>query len=736
MSSIMMPALELPTERDLVYRDLLMAWCGSALGAVWLRVVVPPWPTGLTTALGWILLSTCLGCVAAWSLSRLGGNPLRPAWRRRRPLAVVPVVAPLAAFLAHVLLCVALLPELPLVARVLLIGTLTALFLPELFLVLLDRGDAIAPGRFPIKLPGLGSRLAITTIAGAAGILLALRYALLLEADALLLVSTVLLAHLASLGVALKRLQHRGHQLLIASGGRGRDELSAWELLLQEQQGLRDHIGFVRSHWRSLLEAQVDAVVLCDPKGVILTLNRAAEQLCGFALTEAAGRPFPALFGLNEGGEAKPINRLEDGRCRWRMRNVADEMRSLELHVGDVNLPDGRLDGRIYILRDITAEERLGQELRQAQQHGAVAEMAGDLAREFNNLLASVVSNGEYVLKQMTDDQSRPRRHVQAILQTADRANSLNQRLQSLVRGQQQHDGSVTRIDLHETVSDTIDMLRRTFDRRITVSTSLLANQHQLRADPSDLTTLLTNLCVNARDAMPDGGSIRVLTTDAEILHANEPPLCCLTVSDTGVGISAAMIGRIFDPLFSTKGDAHGSGLGLTTVRRIVQDLGGTITVDSKVGQGSSFVIRLPVLPELSETSSGSSSSQRPAISRVLVVEDEDILRDILASQVRELGHVVEVAADGTEALERLRQEPAPQLILLDLNLPRTDGHTVINILAEQRPELPIIVVSGHLGSSSMDHPNIMGRLAKPFRRETLKQVIDRALRQIESDGK
>jgi signal transduction histidine kinase/ActR/RegA family two-component response regulator len=384
----------------------------------------------------------------------------------------------------------------------------------------------------------------------------------------------------------------------------------------------------------------------------------------------------------------------------------------------------------------LTRQAALELQLQQSQKLEAVGLLAGGIAHDFNNILTAIRVNAELV------GLTKPgtREDMQEIVRAVDHGASLTRQLLAFGR---RDAVQVQRFDLRELVSAMDPMLRRVVTGQIVLRVSLSERSVPVEMDRGQAEQVLLNLAINARDAMPNGGTLAI-TVDTKHVEASadgEPAsdYARLVVSDTGTGMTREVISRMFEPFYTTKPRGRGSGLGLSTVYAIVKRAGGTIDVGSDVGTGSTFELLLPLADatESDETARVSGASALPAEALrgrevILVVDDEAGVRDLVARYLSRSGYAVLSAADGAEALQHLSEHPAGDgkrvdLLLTDLTMPGMSGQTLIERALALDPSLRVICMSGYAETdgarieSAMTYANY---IAKPFALSTLGRLV------------
>ncbi|WP_405283544.1 ATP-binding protein [Gaopeijia maritima] len=410
-----------------------------------------------------------------------------------------------------------------------------------------------------------------------------------------------------------------------------------------------------------------------------------------------------ALAGETVRGEllcSKADIEAEDG-IWWRV-NAAP------LHTGS-----GEVAGAVLTIEDITETRGMQAALYRSQEHllhaqkmEAVGRLAGGMAHDFNNLLTAIMGFGELLLEGMTPDDPAWG-DAEEIVRSAARGRDLTDQLLSFSR-RRSTDPAV--IDLNEVVASSRRLVERLMEEKVTFETELGPTEGRVRIDRTELEQIVVNLALNARDAVPGpGGTVRVRTGPVNLARTldAEPEAIppgrweTLIVSDDGSGMDAALRLRIFEPFFTTKPAGQGTGLGLSTVYGIVKRVGGFVRVDSKVGEGTTFTVYLP--PADGAVTAAETEGEGPArgSERVLLVEDQDQIRSLLARQLRRSGFEVIEAANGYEALNLWQSEPdAFDIVVSDVIMPVMDGPTMVSKARATRPDLPVVFISGYPGAA------------------------------------
>jgi PAS domain S-box-containing protein len=397
-------------------------------------------------------------------------------------------------------------------------------------------------------------------------------------------------------------------------------------------------------------------------------------------------------------------------------------------------------DEVLTIVRDVTDRKRLEAQLLQAQKMEAIGRLAGGVAHDFNNMLTAILGFSELLLRtQPRDDPGRE--YVEEIYRAGERAATLTRQLLAFSRKQV----LLPRVlDLNAVVLNMDRMLRRVLGEDITLETDLDPELRPIKADPGQVEQVLLNLAVNARDAMPQGGRIRIVTANAELSEAEarahpevQPgPYVLLAVTDTGCGMDEATQARIFEPFFTTKEPGKGTGLGLAMVYGIVKQSGGHISVRSAPGEGSTFEVYLPCVAAASPPADAPPAGPPPrGTETVLLVEDEEAVRTLACQTLEQNGYTVLVAPDGTRAVQLAQQYAGPiHLLVTDVVMPSLGGRELANHLTATRSGLRVLYISGYADDAIFRHGLLspgVAFLQKPFSPDALalkvREVLDAA---------
>jgi PAS domain S-box-containing protein len=396
----------------------------------------------------------------------------------------------------------------------------------------------------------------------------------------------------------------------------------------------------------------------------------------------------------------------------------------------------GAITHVMLIARDVTARKHLEAHLAQAERLDSIGKLAGSISHDFNNLLTAIIGNTEIALRTLEPDH-RARADLTEILDVSRRASSLTRQLLSFARRQPT---TPRVIDVKPFIEEAATLLRRLLGEGVTLDLRLDPNAPRVRFDPTHLEQVLVNLATNGRDAMPKGGVLTIASSRATVpsdgKRTPDAPLpgeyLLLRVTDTGVGMSPAVQERIFEPFFTTKRDRDGTGLGLAVTYGVVRQHGGFIEVDSAEGAGTTFRIYFPATRDAADfqprhVAAGPAPTGRET---VLLVEDQDPVRNTIARQLRSHGYSVIEARDGVDVLRRWDsgELAAFQLVITDLLMPRMGGEPLARELRQGFPNVPILLISGfdERGSARrmLERGEASALLEKPFESEPLLRLV------------
>jgi two-component system cell cycle sensor histidine kinase/response regulator CckA len=485
------------------------------------------------------------------------------------------------------------------------------------------------------------------------------------------------------------------------------------------------------------LEAAANAVVITDPKGTILWVNRAFIELTGYDRQEVVGQNPRILKSWDHDSSFYEAlwSTIRSGRV-WRgeikNRKKDGTLYIEEMIITPVRSPSGEISNFIAIKQDATEKKKLEAQFRQAQKMESVGRLAGGLAHDFNNILNIITGYSELSLDHLKpeDPVALNLRHIRS---AANRAASLTKQLLAFSRKQVVYPKIV---DLNTVIENTGDMLRRLVGEDVSIALKPGPSLRCIKADVGQLEQMLMNLAANARDAMAGGGQIIIETRNTELdeSYDREPvepgPYVMLSVSDSGCGMDATTKSLIFEPFFTTKEVGKGTGLGLSMVYGIVKQSGGYIWVYSEPDKGTTFKLYFPSVSEIADAPDRPSEGVEPrgGSETILLVEDDESLLELTAAMLRNVGYTVLETGSAKGALELAASHDGNvHLLLSDVVLTQISGVEVFDELRVLTPDLKAILMSGYATEMLARHdpvPPGVAFLEKPFSRNALLSTI------------
>jgi two-component system cell cycle sensor histidine kinase/response regulator CckA len=497
-----------------------------------------------------------------------------------------------------------------------------------------------------------------------------------------------------------------------------------------EQTQMQEKLRGSEERFRAVVEGGSDLIAILDDQSRVIYASRSQAKVLGYSVSERqtidpwsavhpddleyAREQFATLENRHSVRMSRPI----------RIRTKGGEWKSFVITLTDLRRSKA-VSGIVVNARDVTKELALESQLRQSQKLEALGQLAGGVAHDFNNVLAAINGFAQLLHEDMATDDSR-RHDVDEIRKAAERATRITRQLLAFSRHQMP---ATTPVNLIDMVHDLSRMLRAVLPATIAlrVQPECGGPPIEVLADRSQLEQVIMNLAVNARDAMPNGGTLYIdvrTGTTPETVHT-----AVLEVRDTGCGMTSEVQAHVFEPFFTTKEPGRGTGLGLATVYGIVRQHEGAIEIASAIGEGTTVTVRLPraapcAAPVVQETKSAEPEHH----GRVLVVEDEAPVREIAARFLRRAGYDVVTAPDAGTALELLRSAAPFDLVLTDSAMPGMRGEDLALEVANVNPGLPVILMSGYADPAEPASSAVAAFVQKPFTMAALLAEVRRVI--------
>ena len=511
---------------------------------------------------------------------------------------------------------------------------------------------------------------------------------------------------------------------------------------LTERRAAEESLRASQEQFRLLVQGVTDyAIYMLNPSGEISSWNAGAERIKGYAGDEVLGSHFSRFYTAADQAAGEPARALAVAAEVGRFEKEGTRVRKdgtvfwANVVIDALRAPDGTLLGFAKITRDITAQRDLRRTLEntrealfQTQKMEAIGQLTGGVAHDFNNLLMVIKGSLELLRKRVMQD-PRALHLLENAQLGANRGMALTQRMLAFARRQELKVGAV---DIPVLVAGMAELLTRSLDAKVELELRFPLKLASVLADSNQLELAILNLVVNARDAMPEGGSIIIGAKEAQLTDAPSPGrYMCISVIDSGEGMDAETLARAAEPFFTTKGVGKGTGLGLPMVHGVAQQSGGRLILKSEKGRGTTAEIWLPCAPTAAVDSPIPSvpTPQPSAPPRVvMVVDDDTLVLHSAAAMLEDLGHRVLQATSGKHALTLLAQHPEVEVMITDHAMPNMTGTELAANVQTISPSLPIVLATGY-AELPAGLTKTLTRLAKPFTQRELESAMFQATR-------
>ena len=506
---------------------------------------------------------------------------------------------------------------------------------------------------------------------------------------------------------------------------------------ITERNKAADALKESERHFRLLVNGVTDyALYMLDPNGIVTNWNAGGLRIKGYSPEEIIGQHFSRFYSPADQAAGRPARALqlavENDRYEeegWRVRKDGTFFWA-SVVIDPIRDDDNKLLGFAKITRDISERreaqlnlEKIQRQLAESQKLDALGQLTGGVAHDFNNLLM-VITGHVHMLKKIAGNDAKSLRAIQAIETATQRGASLTRQLLTFARRQSVNPQP---IDLRDSIHSVREVLDTGLGSAVQLRINLEDGIWPVMVDPAELETALVNLIINARDAMPDGGSVSVRASNVHIDNGTRKgDHVAIEVKDTGVGIPPDIMGKVFDPFFTTKPIGKGTGLGLSQVHGFAHQAGGTVAVASELGKGTTFTVCLPrgqlgIAPAEAETRSIASGT-------VLLVEDNPDVATASADLLEQLGYSVRWVSDAEAALKELDRDGI-DLVFTDIVMPgKTDGLGLARAIKQKHPGVPILLATGY-SEAARNAPADFSILRKPFRLHELSRALSELCR-------
>jgi|GEM_PF-1406237 len=498
-------------------------------------------------------------------------------------------------------------------------------------------------------------------------------------------------------------------------------------------------LSVLRNYLSNIIDSMPSVIVGIDREGLITQWNNAAELRTGLSAEQIKGNPLDDLFGEilpNVDFIKEKIRNKEIFKDVY-VSKVNENIQNYE-NITIYPLVANGVEGGVIRIDNVTREKELEARLNHKNKMDAIGQLSAGVAHDFNNMLAGILGAAQVLQYGDETFSEKDKQLLDIIVNSATRASELTTKL--LAFGRKGRVDS-TPVDIHSIIGDSVNILKRSIDKRVEINVSTDAKMHSVVGDNASLQNALMNLSINAAHAMPDGGNLTISTANVFLnyeycIHSPfeiEPgDFINISVKDTGTGIPEEIVGKIFDPFFTTKTEGKGTGLGLSAVYGVVEDHHGFITVYSEVGEGTIFNIYLPCTEDFVDSTKDIFEIIEGS-GTILVVDDEDIIRVTTKYMLEKMGYDVLTAENGVKGVEVFREyHSGIDLVIMDMIMPEMNGSDAFIKMKKIAPDCKVIISSGFSKEhniSDLRKQGLAGFIQKPFNDHDLSQVISTILK-------
>jgi PAS domain S-box-containing protein len=497
---------------------------------------------------------------------------------------------------------------------------------------------------------------------------------------------------------------------------------------------------------RITLNSIGDGVIVVGEDQKIVMINPVAEELTGWGTIEAAGRSLNEVFCVNDHTTGKCVDDILERIVHEKYTGtysgylLLSSKNGTEKIISENGSPifnhEKQYIGSVIVFRDITERQRMEDELRQSQKLESIGQLAGGIAHDFNNMLAAIMGSAE-LLSSYIKKETELKQYTDIIIKASEKASDLTHKLLAFSRkGKRKSEP----FDMHLCIKNALSMLMRSIDKKIEIQTSLDAELSIVTGDNTLFENVILNIGINSRDAMPDGGTFKVTTSNIEYneefcrdsaFDIEPGRYLRISLKDNGSGIPRKIKDKIFEPFFTTKNQGKGTGLGLSVVYGTVKDHHGVLTLESEEGKGTEIIIDLPVSIENERPDDkGENSVEHKGSGTLLVIDDEIMIRDTMEKMLESMSYEVLTASNGFEGLELFKKRSGEiKAVFVDIIMPVMNGRELLMDLKSIKPDLPVIVISGYTTANAVKEILALGAfgyLQKPFKKGELAKMMTR----------